>query len=1270
MTLCLVSSFVMPLALVAADAPVGQRSNFDASAFAPEVAPTPVHGGLAVARAPGLGSPSLMWISHGQAQPAGRSPESAARSQLAHHLDAYGATPEVLAGARTLFVHDTGRGGIIVALRQTVGGVDLHHGDVKLLLDRSLRLLAVSGALHPGAHPGAARPFTTSPEAAIAAALRDLHGDAVTVPLVEIEGRNQWRRFAASGPKRAAGQGLRFAEPARARPIYFPLGETLVPAYLVELQTRLGAKDDVFQYVVAADDGRLLMRRDATLYAHQYRVYADPVDRRPLDGPLVDFNPHPTGFPNVLPDGYSDAALVTVEGLNTNPDGVPDPWLPANATQTVGNNVDTYIDPKDTDPVVDRFRATVTAPGVFDRVYDFTQAATANDEQIMTALTHAFYVTNWQHDWWYDSGLVEATGNAQLDNYGRGGEDDDPMLVEVLNGWEVGLRNNASMSLTLDGVSPRLRLRLFDGIRKLSDLSVDPLGLVLDGQVSEFGPAVYDVTAPLVLGDDGAGANESDGCEPLINDVAGKIVLVDRGECIFETQAKNILDKGAVGVLIADDVAADEPVVPLDDLSFANPNIPTLGLTLAEGDVLKDALEGPALTVHMAAEAGPTRDAGLDSQVIAHEFGHYLHNRLVEWGSPTCLAASEGWGDFNALLMSIREGDDLHGALNISPWSSIDPTQYWNWRQYVYSTDFAVNPLTFRHIGDDVQLPEGPLFSPTGFPNSQQHNAGQVWAQMLWDSYVALQELHADDIGFEAVRRRMSDYVVAGMMLAPYEPTFTEQRDALLMAIAATSEDDMLAVAAAFADRGAGTCAESPPRFSTTLEGVVEDYELRGRGVLLGANFDDSVVSCDQDGILDDEETGRVAFEVYNGGVVPLAAGATVEIVEPPPGLVFPDGPVVTLPELAPQQTSPYTIAVTLDPGITEPTRVALRVRLTAPGGCEAPVEQIVHATLSADVAPTGASEDDVEVAASAWTPTGDAGASVWTRESGPDGHAWHGKNLGAPTDTALVSPAFTVAGDQDFSLAFDHAYAFDAVYGIAWDGGVIELSSDDGQTWYDAAQVGDVGYSGKIQSAENPLVLRSAFVKTSLGYPQLSPVVIHFGTALAGQTMRIRFRIATDPLLSQSGWTLDNFHFQGLVDGPFPRLVGDAGACQPNEETTTSETGESTSETGESTSDTDASTSDTGAPTSDTGAPTSDTEAPTSGPGEPTSGPGEPTSGPGEPTSGPGESSDTSSEESDSGGMSAGGEAGCGCVADPRGGWLTALALPLLALRRRRRVA
>ena len=52
----------------------------------------------------------------------------------------------------------------------------------------------------------------------------------------------------------------------------------------------------------------------------------------------------------------------------------------------------------------------------------------------MASVTQVFYVTNWLHDWWYDSGFNEAAGNAQKDNFGRGGVAGDPLHAEAQNG--------------------------------------------------------------------------------------------------------------------------------------------------------------------------------------------------------------------------------------------------------------------------------------------------------------------------------------------------------------------------------------------------------------------------------------------------------------------------------------------------------------------------------------------------------------------------------------------------------------------------------------------------------------------------------------------------------------------------------------------------------------------------------------------------------------------------------------------------------------------
>ncbi|MDC0668906.1 M36 family metallopeptidase [Nannocystis radixulma] len=621
--------------------------------------------------------------------------------------------------------------------------------------------------------------------------------------------------------------------------------------------------------------------------------------------------------------------------------------------------------------------------------------------------------------------------------------------------------------------------------------------------------------------------------------------------------------------------------------------------------------------MHIAATAGLLRDSGLDAQVITHEFGHFLHHRLTDCGSTTCWAESEGWGDFLALLLSARAGDDLDGVFLNGIWASREATAYFNGRRFASSTDPAYNALSFRHIGDGVPLPEGNPIFDNGIPNSEVHNAGEIWSAMLWDAYVALHRRREGDLEFDEVRRLMSDYVVAGMMLAPPDPTYTEQRDALLMAIAASSEADMLAVAGAFAGRGAGSCAVSPPRFSANLTGVVEDFELRGRGAILSATLDDSLDSCDHDGVVDRDELGRLEVEVMNSGMAPLPAGTTLEVVAPPAGLAFPDGPAVSVPELAPMQQHTVTIPVAVTDDLAAPTRVALDLRLTVSDACEETTERRVHAHVQADFAADGATVDDVEAGA-AWTLDGDHSDTVWSRVATDDGYVWHGANSPKGTDTRLVSPPFTVAKDQDFVLRLDHAFSFDMYGNNPYDGGVIELSSDDGATWHDLGQVlGETGYTGEINGLNNKLHGRRAFVGASPGYPALKPLVLEFGKKLAGLTMRLRFRIGTSFDISAPGWTIDNLSFEGLVDAPFPRWIPDAAACAPSEPT---------------------------------------------GGEEPT------TSGGEDLTTGATGASDTDSDGPATGGSDAE-DTGCGCVADTRGAdWLGhALALSLLALRRRR---
>ena len=118
--------------------PRGQ--NYDASlAVAQARAATPAGStstGVALSRDPARGVPAMLVAPSAALPAAGSTPEEAARFHLMNTRDAYKVSRAALSSARLRFVHDLGRGGIIVSLRQMLSGIEVFHGDVKVLLDR------------------------------------------------------------------------------------------------------------------------------------------------------------------------------------------------------------------------------------------------------------------------------------------------------------------------------------------------------------------------------------------------------------------------------------------------------------------------------------------------------------------------------------------------------------------------------------------------------------------------------------------------------------------------------------------------------------------------------------------------------------------------------------------------------------------------------------------------------------------------------------------------------------------------------------------------------------------------------------------------------------------------------------------------------------------------------------------------------------------------------------------------------------------------------
>ncbi|HEU4403847.1 MAG TPA: M36 family metallopeptidase [Polyangiaceae bacterium] len=1128
---------------------------------------------------PQRGVPSFVWAAKGShdAYALGTTPEAAARGYLARHAPLYKVTAADVASARVTQVHDTGRGGIIVALRQQVGDVEVFRSDVKLLLNRGdLRLLAISGAPHPAASVKKGVGFKLGHDDALASAFGDLNGLSVGAGAFRDTGRTQdgYRYFDVS-PASLGLRGVQMSTAPRVKPVYFPLPDRLVPAYYLELEAQNEGEAESYAYVISAVDGGVLYRADLVAYeSHNYRVYADNDPARnypPTDSPSADASPHPTGQPDGFePAGYVDQILVPMDGFNK----FGDPWLPAGATVVQGNNAKAYADhdeipsatggtgPLDgqtgTDPT-----AAETSANTFDYSFDPTKGPVETPDQTKASITQLFYTINWLHDYWYDSGFDEAAGVAQNDNYGRHPTGaGDAMEAQAQDKFFIDARNNANMSTPTDGARPRMQMFAWTGldISKSVTTSVPGLNITQIGNAG-FGAKDFTIAGPLNYANDGGGASLKDGCEPYpAGSLAGQIALIDRGTCGFAVKALNAQNAGALGALIVNNVTPAPPAAPVINMGGVPTAFITIGslmIPLVDGNAIKAALANGPVTATIARDADTEIDGTHDNGIVAHEWGHYWHHRLVNCGQQQCRAMSEGWGDFAAMHLMLKDGDDPSGAYATAYYATSAGTPnaaYFGIRRYPRSTDRAKNPLTFKHIGNKNALPPDVPNAPAAPTNSQVHNAGEVWSVTLFDAYAALLEAHP----FDEAKRRMADYLVGGMKLTIVEPSYTQQRDGILAYVASQDKADFDRFAAAFAARGMGVGAISPPISGGQLENpadpnspqtfneVVENFELKGNIALASIELDDSVQSCDGDGNLDAEETGLLTVAIQNVGMATLDP-SQITVTSASPGVIVVDGTATTA-ALDPYGTLTLTARVQLAADAPPQAFITLDVKVDNAGSFNTTVTGAITRRSNVDEPPNSSAVDTVETSTTPWLAANALYEStVWDRDQAANNRFWHGDDLGSNSDGTLESPDIVV-GAGPFSLKFDHAFSFESGGGINFDGGAIEYKEVGGAggEWADVTTLGvNPGYTGKIDASDpnNPLAGRPGFIGASPGFPARAPVALDFGTQLAGKTVRFRFRIGTDGGVGAPGWDIDNIAVAG-ANTPFPSLANDAASC------------------------------------------------------------------------------------------------------------------------------
>lgn len=1123
--------------------------------------------------------------------------ESAARAHLTQYSSHYRLNRDDVAEAKVASIHDTGSGAIVVKFKQTVGGVEVFRDELNVIMNRNLQVVALSGYLTGDNTHDAVQSFNLQPVDALTRSIQDLTGKNVDSSLLRtvddnLRAGDPYQLFTAEN--NSLNDVTLSSEPSRVKQVMFHLPDGYVPAYYVETSVMVPSDEVVsvndepimkelgYAYVISAVDGTMLFRMNqsadqtkskalrgslAPNVAYTYNVWADPVTLLPYDTPAGN-GVHPKD--NATPDGAQYPFLAQqVVSLQNYPFSMNDPWLPAGATETVGNNADAFVNlttPDGYGPIAAPYDGTASgdfrALSTGANAFQHTAVAGANPltgEVRQADIQQLFYNVNFLHDWFYDSGFNEASGNAQTSNFGRGGFENDNIKAQA---QDFSGRNNANMLTPADGSRPRMRMYVFDtNAPKYVDV-LSPAAAAGKRNVGtgQFGAQVFDITNQVFQPSPASGCTAAS-----YTGASGKIVMVDTeptATCSIGTKLNQAMAAGASGfVLVYLSTSPDTAVNVTGSLpSFT---IPFLSITWNGAAAIKTQLAAAqTVTVRMRRDTGTDRDGTIDNQIVAHEWGHYISNRLI--GNAAGLnnnqggGMGEGWGDFTAMLLTVRPDDTANpsnatwnGAYALAtyatsggPSGETNQGYYWGIRRLPYSTDLTKNGLTLKHISNGIALPVG---VPTGFGldgsnNAEVHNTGEVWATMLWECYAALlrdTQGGTPRLTFAQAQTRMKNYLVAAYKMTPVAPTFLEARDAVLAAAFANDPIDGSRFAAAFAKRGAGTNAVAPDRYSSTQTGVTESFTNTGVLTYVGATIDDNL-GYDADGYLDSREEGLLKITVKNTGLAALT-NTTGTVSTTDSSIYFPNGPSFTFPTLQPQ------VPVTVNVRVAARTMSGLRtstfnITVTDPGSPLAPeVLGSFVAYTNADELLNTSTTDSVEAKGNPWTVASNVGlvtdaSAKWQRKVvGSLNYAWFCPDINAGSDQTLTSPVMTVNGSGSFNLQFDHSWGFEFDGGGNYDGGVVEMSVNGGAF----TDIGGAAYNGTLLAYSgnvNPLQGRTAFVQNSTG-------TIHTSLTQAiapGSTVQFRFRGASDGGFGGAGWQIDNIAVNGVVGNPFATLVAE----------------------------------------------------------------------------------------------------------------------------------
>ena len=879
---------------------------------------------------------------------------------------------DALANASVKSVHDIGRGPIITRFAQNVGGVPVFRSSMNVTIRRTdMQPLAITGTLAPSMKVLSPKGWATAATDALGAGFRQMTGYTPSPNGYSLQGTNEAKADRYTFTVLTEKQN--YFVNATARKVYFPQKQGLLPAWYIELDigTSSDANANARSFVYDAGDGTKLFENQLTVSDtvtnYNYRVWADNTGAKgtaPLDSPYGNgLTPYaPGSLQTTSPEpSYLPQTLITLGNVPFK-NSATDPWLPPGATNLSGtttpkgNNVIAYADlfyPDGYNATTD-LDVPATTANTFDYGWNPIFPSSSSTTTIRAATTNLFFVMNYMHDLFYDSGFDEASGNPQLNNYGRGGIAGDPIKAESQD--NSGL-DNANASAFSDGTSPRVQMYLWDTSGTAPSLVVNsPSGLGPYSPVGvglASGPKSFSFTKDLAQFNDSVpstGGSGHNACSLASNAaaLAGKICVVDQnadGACASTAKADKCA-KAARG-RHGHDLGRRE-------------HRPHLRLGLARSGV--EAVRGrarrpqrrPAAPLGDAVGHGQRHDEQPPGarrlrrrhRHVARVGPHHVEPPHRRRQRPRQSAGRR----YGRRLVGLRRAADVHprDRSQRAFERELDGRLSDGRIRRGWQSDGAV--LRHSSLSLLVRHDEGPAVvqAHPGRHGAADEPAAAVragWHRQL-RSAQRRRGVGLDAVGLlhqhparhdHASELRRGDHARCATTSSSRtrrrlsNPTMLEARDALLLRCTRQARRPTSRRAPRRSLAAAWASAPSAPTPARRISTGVTESTFAGADLeFLDATISDAGNGCDNDGVIDEGETGTITVYMHNAGWTTLAA-ATAKLSSTNSAVSFPDGDTVTFPSTNRVRDQPRADSRSALHGATGIVNAPIKIDLNAP---------------------------------------------------------------------------------------------------------------------------------------------------------------------------------------------------------------------------------------------------------------------------------------------------------------------------------------------------